>query len=112
MNKTIRYADVWALLRKLGFDCDMFDDKNHRICDYAPTNTRIVLHNYPPTRPVHTQILIGLRLQLDNGGVMSRPEFDQWAARRGMTLTAVGTNGVKPKRTRKKFATKTAAKKP
>lgn len=98
MNKKISYADVWSLLRKLGFDCDLFDDKNHHVCEYAPTDTRIVLHDYPPATPVRPQILIALRLQLDNGSVMTRAEFDQWAARRARATA----NGAKPKRVAKR----------
>ncbi len=30
MNDGVRYADLWTLLRKLGFDCDALDDQNHR----------------------------------------------------------------------------------
>src|ERR1041384_947406 len=102
MTNTIRYADLWALLRQLGFDCDTLDEQNHRICEYAPTETRIVLFNYPPEQPVREEILIGVRLQLDNGGVMSRAEFDRWASQPAKASTAVGTNGGKPtQKTRK-----------
>jgi hypothetical protein len=111
MNKVIRYADVWSLLRKLGFDCDLFDDNNHRVCEYAPTDTRIVLHDYPPTTPVHPAILIGLRLQLDNGNVMARDDFNEWAARRTKSLNAAGRNGAKPKRIAKKRAAEPPANK-
>ena len=98
MSNVIRYADLWALFRKLGFDCDTLDEQNHRICEFVPTDTRIVLHNYPLDNPVRQVILIGVRLQLDNGGVMSRAEFDQWAAGRTKTNTAAGANGVTSKR--------------
>ena len=37
MSSAIRYADRWALLRKLGFDCETIDEGNHRICEFAPT---------------------------------------------------------------------------
>jgi hypothetical protein len=91
MSSAIRYADLWALFRKLGFDCDLFDDKNHRICELAPADTRIVLHDYPPDQLIHSQILIGVRLQLDNGGVMSRDDFDRWVARRTKANTWRGS---------------------
>lgn len=109
MNNEIRYADLWALLRKLGFDCDSFDDRNHRICDFAPNGTRIVLHNYPPEEPVRQQILIGVRLQLDNGGVMSRADFDRWADRRGGD--AAVANGARSKRNGKKRSSQATTKK-
>jgi hypothetical protein len=48
MSNTIHYADLWALLRKLGFDVGTLDEQNHRVCEFAPTDTRIVLHDYPP----------------------------------------------------------------
>lgn len=98
MSSAIHYADLWALLRRLGFDCDTLDPKNHRICVFAPTDTRIVLHDYPLDRPVREEILIGVRLQLDNGGVMSRADFDAWSARRGNANVAAGANGGKSQR--------------
>ncbi len=87
MKNSIRYADLWALLRKLGFDCDTVLQSNHRVCEFAATDTRIVLHDYPQEQPVDPEILIGVRLQLDNGGVMSH-EFDRWAARQGRQAAA------------------------
>src|SRR5436190_4689646 len=98
MSNAIHYADLWALLRKLGFDCDTLDDHNHRVCKFEPTDTRIVLHDYPPDQPVREEILIGVRLQLDNGGVMSRAEFDRWAARRAKANPAAGANGGEARR--------------
>ncbi len=95
MNNSIRYADLWALLRKLGFDCDTVLQSNHRVCDFAPTATRIVLHDYPADQPVHPEILIGVRLQLDNGGVMTREEFDRWAAQQAKPNARNGANGSK-----------------
>jgi hypothetical protein len=100
MSKSIRYADLWALLRNLGFDCDALDKRNHRICEYGPT--RIVLHDYLPTTPVHDQILVGVRLQLDNGAVMSRADFDQWVAKQTNVKTAGHVNGAKMRRTVKR----------
>ena len=41
MSNAIRYADLWALFRELGFDCDTLDEQNHRICEFVPTDTRI-----------------------------------------------------------------------
>jgi hypothetical protein len=94
VNSSIHYADLWTLLRKLGFDCDTVLESNHRVCEFAPTDTRIVLHDYPPEQPVHQEILIGVRLQLDNGSVMSREEFDRWAARQVRTNARNGANGT------------------
>lgn len=96
MSNSVRYTDLWALLRKLGFDVDTLDEQNHRVCEFAPTATRIVLHDYPPDQPVRAEILIGVRLQLENGGIMSRAEFDRWAERRTKANTAVASNGGQP----------------
>jgi hypothetical protein len=52
MSNTIRYAELWALLGKLGFDVSTLDEQDHRVCQFTPTDTRIVLHNYPPNQPV------------------------------------------------------------
>jgi hypothetical protein len=102
MSNTIRYADLWALLRKLGFDVGTLDGQNHRVCEFVATDTRIVLHDYPPDQPVRAEILIGVRLQLDNSGIMSRAEFERWAARRTKATAAVASNGVQPRgKTRK-----------
>src|SRR5438876_9966216 len=102
MRDTIRYADLSALLRKVGFDCDTLDEQNHRVCEFAPTDTRIVLHDYPPDQPVREEILIGVGLQLDNGGVLSRAEFDRWAARHGKAIKAVVAHAGEPRRTTRK----------
>jgi len=102
VNSSIHYADLWALLRKLGFDCDTVLESNHRVCELSPTDTRIVLHDYPREQPVHPEILIGVRLQLDNGGVMTREEFDHWAVRQARANARNGANGTKATpRTRK-----------
>jgi hypothetical protein len=95
LPEPIYYADLWALLRKLGFNCDTVLESNHRVCEFAPTDTRIVLHNYPPDHPVRSQNLVGVRLQLDNGGVMSRDDFDYWAARKARANARNATNGSK-----------------
>ena|SRR5436190_1674622 len=102
MSDTIRYADLWALLRSLGFACDRLDEQNHRICEFAPTDTRIVLYDHPPQQPVRAEILFGVRLQLDNGGVMSRAEFDRWAAQHSEKNLAGNTNGVEAGRRSRK----------
>jgi hypothetical protein len=62
MTNAVRYADLWALLRRLGFDGDTLDAQNHRRCEFAPTGTRIVLYDYPPDQAVREEILIGVRL--------------------------------------------------
>jgi len=64
--------------------------------------TRIVLHNYRPDRFVREEILIALiRLQLDNGGVMSRADFDRWAARRAKVHAGASNNGSQGQKPRK-----------
>lgn len=103
-RNAVRYADLWALLPKLGFDCDTFDEQNHRVCELAPTDTRIVLYDYPPDQPVREEILIGVRLQLDNGGVVSRAEFDRWAAGRSKANTTASVDGGAPRQKSRKDA--------
>lgn len=78
----VRYADLWALLRQLGFDCDTVVESNHRICEHQPTETRIVLHNYPPEQLIREQILRGVQMQLAGRGFMEREDFNAWVARR------------------------------
>ncbi len=93
MDNNIRYSDLWILLRKLGFNCDKVDEHNHRVCEFAPADARIVLHDYPSSMSIRSEILIGVRLQLDNAGVMSRADFDHWAARRVKRKATVAVNG-------------------
>ncbi|HKI32316.1 MAG TPA: hypothetical protein VKA46_10645 [Gemmataceae bacterium] len=94
-----RYADLWALLRRLGFDCDTLGTnplgKNTvRICEYAPNGTVITLADYPPDQFVRPQILFAVRLQLDSHSLLSSDEFDRWAKRRAKTNAAKETNGT------------------
>jgi hypothetical protein len=101
MDSEIRYADLWALLKRLGFDCDIFGTNplggnTVRICEHAPTNTRITLADYPPEQPVHPQVLYGVRLQLDSHGFMTFDEFDRWAKRRAKANAAKQANGAPP----------------
>jgi hypothetical protein len=91
MTRAVRYADLWVLLRKLGFNCDTVRENKHRICEFPATETVIILAEYPPEQPVHEQTLLGVRLQLENGGVMSREEFDRWVSQLTKNGTANGT---------------------
>jgi hypothetical protein len=83
MNSQIQYADLWALLRRLGHNCErLTDDNKHRICDHAATGSFLTLADYPPDQFVHPQTLYGVRLELANFGLLSREEFDRWVDRR------------------------------
>jgi hypothetical protein len=108
MPEPIFYADLWALLRKLGFDCDTVLESNHRVCEFAPTDTRITLHNYPLNQVVREQILFGVRLQLDNGGVMTPEEFDRWAYQKARANGRNGANGTPASSKANKGATPSA----
>ncbi len=99
MSSEVRYGDLWALLRKLGFDCDFFaknplGDNTVRVCEHAASGTRITLADYPPDQFVRQQILYGVRMQLDSHGLMTRDDFDRWAKRRAKANAANGTNGT------------------
>jgi len=51
---------------------------------------------------VREEILVGVRLKLENGGVLSRAEFDRWVAPRVKANTAAGSNGTQPRRKSRK----------
>jgi hypothetical protein len=94
---------LWKLLKRLGYDCGWF--ANHplggfqvRVCKHSSSKSRIILTENPPDEFVDPTTLIGVRLQLDNFGVMSREEFDRWKARRAKANSAKETNGEKPAR--------------
>jgi hypothetical protein len=57
----------------------------------------LTLADYPPDQPVHPQTLYGVRLELDNFGLLSREEFDRWVDRRGKANTpkANGSSGTR-----------------
>jgi hypothetical protein len=92
MSSTVSYADLWALLRRLGYDCDrLIDDNRHRVCEHAVAGSLLTLADYPPDQPVHPQTLYGVRLELDNFGLMSREEFNHWVEQRAKANGANGT---------------------
>lgn len=92
MNSQIRYADLWTLLRRLGYRCDQLIDENqHRVCEH-PVGSLLTLADYPSDHSVHPQTLYGVRLELDNFGLLSRAEFDQWVGRR-TKVNAAKANG-------------------
>jgi hypothetical protein len=98
MNSDIRYADLWALLRRLGYNCDrLTDDNKRRVCEHAAAGSLLTLADYPPDEPVHPQTLYGVRLELDNFGLWSRADFDRWVDRRtkANAATANGGNGTR-----------------
>ena len=101
MSSTVSYADLWALLRRLGYDCDrLIDDNRHRVCEHAVAGSLLTLADYPPDQPVHPQTLYGVRLELDNFGLLSREEFDRWVDRRTKANAekANGRNAARPSR--------------
>jgi hypothetical protein len=105
MNSQIRYADLWALLRRIGYDCDrLIDDDKHRVCEHVAARSLLALADYPLDRPVHPQTLYGVRLELDNFGLLSRAEFDKWVDQRtkANTAKANGRNGTSRARNSRK----------
>jgi hypothetical protein len=99
MNRAIRYADLWALLRRVGYDCDrLTDDRKHRICEHAAAGSLLTLADYPSEQPVHPQTLYGVRLELDNFGLLSREEFDRWLERRAKANAAKANGSDRTKR--------------
>lgn len=98
MNSPIRYADLWALLRQLGYNCDrLVDDNQHRVCEQTAAGSLLTLADYPPDQSVHPQTLYGVRLELDNFGLLSRAEFDRWVDQRTKANAAManGNNGTR-----------------
>lgn len=98
MNSHIRYADLWALLRRLGYHCDrLINEDKHRVCEHAVAGSFLTLADYPLDQPVHPQTLYGVRLELDNFGLLSREEFDRWVDRRtkANAVKANGSNGAR-----------------
>jgi hypothetical protein len=98
-TNTARYADLWKLLKRLGYDCgwlgtNPLGGNTVRICKHSSSRSSITLSDDPPDQFVDPLSLIGVRLQLDNFGIMSTEEFDRWAARRAKANAAKGTNGT------------------
>src|ERR1700722_6349673 len=93
MNSDIRYADLWVLLRRLGYNCDrLIHEKKHRVCEHVHSGSLLTLADYPPDQPVHPQTLYGVRLELDNFGLFSRDEFNRWVDQRSK-VNAAKANG-------------------
>jgi hypothetical protein len=48
MDSAVSYADLWAPLRRLGYDCDRLTDDNQlRVCQHAAARSRLT---QPQTR--------------------------------------------------------------
>jgi hypothetical protein len=97
MNSQIYYADLWAMLKRLGYNCErLMNENKNRVCEHPATGSMFSLADYPPDQPVHPQTLYGVRLELDNFGLMSREEFNHWVERRTRInlAKANGSNGT------------------
>ncbi len=93
-----RYSDLWKLLRRLGYDCgwlgtNPLGGNTVRICKHRSSKSRITLADEPAEQFIEPQLLFGVRLQLDNFGIMSSEAFDRWTARRAKANAAKHTNG-------------------
>src|SRR4051794_37952020 len=98
MSRPFRYADLWRFLGDLGFDCATVRG-GARVCEHKPSETLIVLGDHAADEAVHEQILVGVQLQLDSRGLLSRKEFDRRVAR---GAGASGGNGVgRPRKSRR-----------
>jgi len=89
-NRPFRYADLLRMLGELGFDCSAVRD-GARVCEHEPSETLIVFGDYPADEPVREQILVGVKLQLDQRGLLTREEFDRRVARLAGAGTRNGT---------------------
>jgi hypothetical protein len=94
----VRYADLWRLLRRLGYDCDrlgknpLAPHNTVRICELPGSDADFILADRALDEFVHPVIVIGVRGQLDTFGLMSREDFDRWVKRRAKANAA--TNGA------------------
>jgi hypothetical protein len=111
MDSRVRYADLWALLRRLGYNCDrLINDNRQRVCEHVAAGSLLTLADYPPDEPVHPQTLYGVRLELDYFGLLSREQFDCWVDRRTKAnqAKAGGSDGARPVRKPRKGALRTS----
>lgn len=104
-TNAVRYADLWRLLRRLGYDCDRLGTNplgarnTVRICELPDSEATFILADRPLDQFVHPEVVIGVRGQLDNFGLMTREEFDRWVKRRAKANAATnGTPGGTPAR--------------
>jgi hypothetical protein len=105
---SVRYRDLWRMLRRLGYDCDqlgknpLWPHNTIRICEHEESGSFLALADYPPDQFVHPQILGGVRLELYNFGHMTREEFNRWVKRRAKANAASnGAPGGRPERRRR-----------
>ncbi len=99
MESNVRYADLWKFLRTSGFECDTLAKNPQgnnlvRVCEHAASGARITLADRPAEEIVHPQTLAGVRLQLDNFGVIAPAEFDRWVERRTRANSETVRNGL------------------
>lgn len=79
MSRRFRFADLLRLLGELGFDCATTRG-GFRVCEHRPSETVIVLADRPDEEAVHEQTLVGVQLQLDKRGLLTREKFDRQVA--------------------------------
>jgi hypothetical protein len=76
MTNTVRFGDLIGLLEELGFDCTRRAE-GQVVCEHRPSDTMILLAERPAGEKVREQVLFGVRLQLDQRGLLGRDEFDR-----------------------------------
>ncbi len=96
MTNSATFGDLIGLLESLGFDCTRRVN-GQVVCEHPPSDTMILLAERPAGERVRDQILFGVRLQLDQRGLLARDEFDRQladvAARNGANGAATARKG-------------------
>jgi hypothetical protein len=93
MNSSVKFGDLIGLLEGLGFDCIRRVD-GQVVCEHRPSDTMILLAERPAGEKVREQVLYGVRLQLDQRGLLERGEFDRRVADMTAAATANGSGGA------------------
>lgn len=99
MNSAFHYADLLAILDELGFDCTAVRD-GFRVCEHKPSDTMIVLADYPADQGVREQVLVGVGLQLEKRGILARGDFDRQVTLRTGAVEGNGTARPRKNRSR------------
>jgi predicted RNA binding protein YcfA (HicA-like mRNA interferase family) len=88
MTESIRYGDLTRLLERLGFVCWRVEG-SHLNCENTGADALIMLPGQEAGAAVRPRHLVAMRRYLDEKGLLSRDDFDLWAAE--ITLAANGS---------------------
>src|SRR5207302_2007250 len=97
MTNSVTFGDLIGLLEGLGFDCARRVD-GQVVCEHRPSDTMILLAERPAGEKVREQVLFGVRLQLDQRGLLERGEFDRRVAQMTAAATANGSGRTATRR--------------